>query len=297
MRYTVNDDKFTRRRYNGVSVQGGWRHNAWNFSGNYTWSTLKGNDVDEGAGTATVRNTPSETFYPQFNGYAARRPDGYLPQDRRHRARVWGSYDWNSPIGAVSLAAIESFDSGFSYSAIGGIDPTGRNANFKYTGVPANPGYALTAISSTENYFFSDRGAFRSASRLATDIALNYSIPLLGKTQFFARADVLNIFNTQRIVDPSLIDTTVLTSRTGGVTTFNTDGTVKAYNSGLFPFNPFTDKPLECPQGNTPAQCFAMHANWQKGANFGKALSASAFQVGDRSLAGRTYRFSLGLRF
>jgi hypothetical protein len=158
-----------------------------------------------------------------------------------------------------------------------------------------NPGYALTAISSSENYFFSGRGAFRSASRLATDLALNYSIPLYGKAQFFARADLLNLFNTQRIIDPSLIDTTVFTARTG-VTTLNADGTVKS-GPGLFPFNPFTDTPLECPQGNTPTQCYNMHANWQKGANFGKALSAGAFQLADRSLAGRTYRFSLGLRF
>jgi hypothetical protein len=295
MRFTVNDDKFTTRYYNGLSVQGGWRHNAWNFSGNYTWSQLKGNDVDEGAGTATIRNTPSETFYPEFNNYPNRRPSGYLGQDRRHRARAWGSYDWNSPIGTVNLAAIESFDSGFAYSAVGAVDPTGRNATFHYTGVPVNPGYALTAISSSENYFFSGRGAFRSASRLATDLALNYSIPLYGKAQFFARADLLNIFNTQRIVDPSLIDTTVFTARTG-VTTLNADGTVKS-GPGLFPFNPFTDTPLECPQGNTPTQCYNMHANWQKGANFGKALSAGAFQLADRSLAGRTYRFSLGLRF
>ncbi len=296
MRFTVNDDKFTKRRYNGLSVQGGWRHNAWNVAGNYTWSTLKGNDVSEGGGTATIRNTPSETFYPEFNNYPNRRPMGYLGQDRRHRARVWGSRDFSTPIGSINVAAIESYDSGFAYSAIGPVDPTGRNANFRYTGVPANPGYALTAISSSENYYFSPRGAFRSANRLATDLAFNYSIPIYGKAQFFARADILNIFNKQVIVDPSLIDTTVLTSRNGGATTVDSTGHVTK-GAGLLPFNPFTDKPVECPQGNSPDQCYAMHANWQKGPNFGKALSSDAFQYGDRSLAPRTYRFSLGVRF
>ncbi len=296
MRFTVNDDQFTKRRYNGLSVQGGWRHNAWNFSGNYTWSTLKGNDVSEGGGTATIRNTPSETFYPEFNNYANRRPMGYLGQDRRHRARVWGSRDFTTPIGSVNIAAIESYDSGFAYSAIGPVDPTGRNANFRYTGVPVNPGYALTAISSSENYYFSPRGAFRSANRLATDLAFNYSIPVYGKAQFFARADILNIFNKQVIVDPSLIDTTVLTSRNGGVSTVDANGNVTK-GAGLLPFNPFTDHPVECPQGNSPTQCYAMHANWQKGASFGKALSSDALQYADRSLAPRTYRFSLGLRF
>jgi outer membrane receptor protein involved in Fe transport len=296
MRFTVNDDKFTKRKYNGVELQGGWHRNQLNLGGGYTWSTLKGNDVSEGAGTATIRNTPSELVYPEFNNYANRRPMGYLGQDRRHRARVWGIYDIPTPIGGFNIAAIESFDSGFAYSAVGSIDPTGRNANFKYTGVPVNPGYTLSAIS-TEPYFFSARGAFRTASRLATDIAINYSLPVYGKAQFFARGDILNVFNTQRIVDPANLDTSVTTSRTGGVVVFNPDGTVKTLNSGLSPFNPFTDKAVECPQGNTPTQCAAMHANWQKGANFGKALSADAFQVADRSLAPRTYRLSFGLRF
>ncbi|HLQ44631.1 MAG TPA: hypothetical protein VK137_07885 [Planctomycetaceae bacterium] len=40
-----------------------------------------------------------------------------------------------------------------------------------------------------------------------------------------------------------------------------------------------------------------MHANYQLGPNFGKANSSDAFQVSDRSLAPRTYRLSLGVRF
>jgi outer membrane receptor protein involved in Fe transport len=297
MRYTVNDDQFTRRKYNGVEIQGGWRIKAFNIAGNYTWSTLKGNDVSEGAGTATIRNTPGELFYPEYNTYAQRRPDGYLAQDRRHRARIWAGYDLPSPIGNFNVSAIESYDSGFSYSAIGAVDPTGRNANFSFTGAPANPGYTLSAISSSENYFFSKRGAFRSDSRLGTDLAINYSLPLMGKVQFFARGDVLNVFNNQKIVDPSLIDTSVITSRTGTAVVFNPDGTVKTLNSGLSPFNPFKDTPIECPQGAAATVCASMHANYQLGANFGKAISADAFQYADRSLATRTYRFSAGIRF
>jgi hypothetical protein len=297
MRFTVNDDQFTKRRYNGVELQGGWHKKALNIGGNYTWSTLKGNDVSEGAGTATIRNTPSEIFYPQYNNYPQRRPSGYLAQDRRHRARLWGSYEIPTPIGSFNLAAIESYDSGFAYSAVGAVDPTGRNANFSFTGAPVNPGYALTAISSSENYFFSRRGAFRSASRAATDLAINYTLPLTGKTQFFARGDILNIFNNQKIVDPSLIDTSVITSRTGLAVVFNADGTVKTLNSGLSPFNPMKDTPIECPQGAPASQCASMKANYQLGANFGKALSAEAFQYADRSLAPRTYRLSMGLRF
>src|SRR4029079_291883 len=67
---TVNDDEFTNRTYNAVELQGNWNiHTNVLIGGNYTWSTLKGNDVGEGGGTATIRNTPSELVYPEFNNY------------------------------------------------------------------------------------------------------------------------------------------------------------------------------------------------------------------------------------
>ncbi len=72
-------------------------------------------------------------------------------------------------------------------------------------------------------------------------------------------------------------DTTIRTSRTGG--------------AGLKAFNPFTDTPIECPQGNTAAQCTSMNANWQKGPLFGQGLSKDAYQTP------RTYRISAGVRF
>ena len=97
--------------------------------------------------------------------------------------------------------------------------------------------------------------------------------------------------NTQQIVDPALLDTSVITSRTGGAVVFNADGSVKTLNSGLSPFNPFTDKPVECPQGATATVCSGMGANWQKAGTFGQGLSKDAFQTP------RTYRAAVGVRF
>jgi hypothetical protein len=297
MSFTVNDDEFTKRTYNAVELQAQWQPGRLALGGNYTWSRLWGNDVGEGGGTATIRNTPGELLYPEYLQYPNRRPMGFLGQDRRHRVRAWAGYELATPVGKFNLSALESYDSGFAYSAVGNIDPTGRNANFVYSGVPKNPGYVLNAIGTTQSYFFSKRGEFRSDSRLATDLALNYSLPIVRGVQFFLRGDLLNAFNTQVIVDPSLINTNVITSRTGGVVVFNPDGTVKTLNSGLSPFNPYTDTPVACPQGAPAAQCASMHANYQLGPNFGKADSADAYQIGDRSLAPRTYRLSLGVRF
>ena len=297
MSFTVNDDQFTKRTYKAAEMQGEWRPSRLNVGGNYTWSKLWGNDIPEGGGTATIRNTPGQLFYPEFLNYANRRPMGYLGQDRRHRAKVWAGYEFNTPAGNINLSALESYDSGFAYSAIGSIDATGRNANFKYSGVPANPGYVLNAATTAHDYYFSSRGQFRTASRLATDLALNYSLPLYRGIQFFLRGDLLNAFNKQTIVDPSQLNTNVVTSRTGGVVVYNADGSVKTLRSGLSPFNPFTDKPVECPRGAPATQCASMHANYQLDPAFGTAASVSAFQIADRSLAPRTYRFSLGVRF
>lgn len=283
--FTVNDDEFTEREYTGASLQGAWNRGRFNLGGNYTWSELRGNDIPEGSGTATIRNTPGELFYPEYLSYDRRRPVGYLTSDRRHRARVWAGYELSTPIGSFNLSAIESFDSGFAYSAVGSIDATGRNANFRYTGIPANPGYILNQAGTLHDYFFSDRGEFRTEDRLATDLALNYTVNLFRNVAFFLRADLLNVFDEQVIVNPLQLNTDVITRRTGGAA------------SGLAPFNPFTQTPIECPQGAPASQCSSMGAHWQKGPRFGQANSADAFQVTDRSLAPRTYRFTLGLRF
>ncbi len=297
MRYTVNDDQYTKRKYDAVELQTQWHPGRFLLGGNYTWSKLKGNDVGEGSGTATIRNTPGEINYPEFLSYAQRRPMGYLGQDRRHRARAWAGYQFRTPVGSFNLSALESFDSGFAYSAVGSIDATGRNSNFKYSGVPSNPGYNFSAAGTSHDYFFSKRGEFRTDSRLATDLALNYSLPVFSTVALFLRGDVLNVFNTQKIVNPALLNTDVITSRTGGAVVFNPDGSVKTLNSGFSPFNPFTDKPIECPQGTPASQCASMHANYQLGPKFGQPDSADALQLADRSLAPRTYRLTFGVRF
>jgi outer membrane receptor for ferrienterochelin and colicin len=297
LQFTVNDDEFTKRKYDAIELQGGWQKGRFNTGGNYTWSRLWGNDVSEGAGTATIRNTPGQIYYPEFLSYDRRRPMGLLNQDRTHRAKAWAGYEIPTIAGTFNLSALESFDSGYHYEAIGQVDATGRNANFKYAGTPTNPGYVLNNAGDSHNYFFSDRGAYTTASRLTTDLAINYSLAIRGNFQFFARGDVLNLFNKQVIVDPGLLNADVFTARSSGAVVFNADGTVKTLNSGLSPFNPFTDKPIECPQNAAAATCASMHANYQLGPNFGKAASADAYQVADRSLAPRTYRVSVGFRF
>ena len=79
----------------------------------------------------------------------------------------------------------------------------------------------------------------------------------------------------------------------GGNTTVRTRNSGSSY--GLSTFNPFTTKPIECPQGDTPDQCSAMGANWQQGPNFGKAINPTSATnaLGDLQMP----RIALGIEY
>ena len=264
----INDDENLSREYNGIQTQVNWNPGRFNIGGGYTWSTLKGNDVPEGDGTAGVTNQFGQ-YYPEYLNYENRQPSGYLNGDQRHRLRAWIGYDIPFPIGTLNATALQSYDSGRAYSAIGTINagPTGTAAP---TPEFTNPGYLLSAIGNQHNYYFGGRGAFRTDDMLSTDLALNYTLPIRG-LQIFGQAQVLNVFNGDTVNDIYLnrMNLNVLTARTGGR---KLDGTP------LETFNPRTQTPVE-----------GVHYRLDPG--FGTAASKDAYQQP------RTYRFALGLRF
>lgn len=271
----VNDDNSIKRTYQAAQLNFGWSPSRLSVGGGYTFSKLRGNDTSEADGTATSPLTPYNIYYPEFLNYSARLPIGYLTGDQKHRARVWAAYSMATPIGTFNLSGIQTADSGRPYSASGtiAVAPNG------YTGAPAKPSYyTLSQLGSTNTYFFSGRGVYRTPSVFSTDVALNYELPI-SRVGLFVQGQVINIFNNSHVNNlvSGQFDTTVRTSRTSG--------------AGLKAFNPFSDTPIECPQGNTAAQCTAMNANWQKGPLFGHGLSKDAYQTP------RTYRLSAGVRF
>jgi len=275
----INDDGFIERTYKAAQLQFAWNPNRFNIGGGYTWSHLEGNDLPEGDGTAGVTNQFGH-YYPEYLNYERRAPKGTLLGDQTHRLRAWVGYDFPFPVGKLNVTALESYDSGRAYSAIGNINAGPLTPASGYAGVPANPGYALSSIGDSHAYYFSERGAFRTDAAKSTDLSLNYTLPVHG-FELFMQGQVLNVFNADTVNDIYLnrMDFTVRTLRTNGAA------------SGLKAFNPFTQTPIECPQGQTAAQCSALNANYQLGPNFGKAINKDAFQ------SPRTYRFGVGVRF
>jgi hypothetical protein len=272
--YTTNDDKNIKRNYRGVDLQAQWRPSRFSTGVTYTYSKLRGNDLGETGPNATIRNTPGQTYYPEYLNYAQRLPVGWLPEDTRHRLKAWGSYDLSlGRWGVFTPALLQTIESGIPYSALGTIDASGRN-NFPYSGIPANPGYTLSLLGNAHSYYFGERGGYRTPYLRRTDLTLGYDLPI-SRVMLFARGSVTNLFNQHAVLSPNQ---SVLTRRNGAAT-------------GLIAFNPFTDTPVECPQGNTAAQCTALKANWQKGSAFGTPTSVNSYQTA------RTYAFTLGARF
>ena len=277
----VNDNDWSKRHYEGAQLNFGWRPGKFNVGGGWTIAKLTGNDTTESDLTASSPITVPTIYYPEYLSYANYAPSGYLYGDQRHRGKLYGGYDFTLPLGKLNASVIENIDSGRAYSAIGTVDPTGTNANFRYTGAPTKPAYyTLGQLGTSTNYYFSKRGAFRTPWVTATDLALNYELPI-SRASIFVQGQVLNIFNQSKLNNIVLgqLDTAINTSRSAGLA------------SGLKPFNPYTDTPVECPQGAAASVCTSMGANWQKAPTFGQGLSKDAFQQA------RTYRAAVGVRF
>ena len=269
MTYLENSNA-SKREYNGIHVSGEYRlTDALQLGGNYTWSTLKGN-----VGGETFGPVVGDLTYPEYKAFAQYDPSGYLSADQRNRVRIFGVWDLiNATHNKLSVSLMETYASGTPYQAVG---------NITIQPYVTNPGYLNPP--SAVSYYFSPRSAFRLDSLNSTDLSFNYAfvIPGLGAGfQFFLEPRVTNVFDNHAVLN---VDTTVYTSRSSG--------------RGLSPFNPFTTKPIECPQNDTPEQCQAMGANWQLGPAFGQPQTpTTAANTGGDFQMPRTFVVSFGVRF
>jgi outer membrane receptor protein involved in Fe transport len=258
---TGNDTEgIYNREYQGIHTQAQYRFSSrFNAGLTYTWSKLIGNVTGENSGSGPISGTAGE--YPEYREASWNYPTGYLSGDRRHRARLWLTYDLPTGIGDFNFSLMQRYESGQASSTDGTIDSR------PYVD---NPGY-LTPVSGI-SYFFGGRGNISTDSITATDLGVQYTLPIK-KIDLYVRLDAFNVFNEQ------------------AVDGFNEEILTNDDEDWLASFNPFTETPVECPQGATPEACQDMGANWQKGPNFGEPTSESSYQ------APRSFRVAFGIQF
>ncbi len=271
-----NENDLLDRSYRGLNFQASYRPaSRLGIGANYTLGELKGNIEGENGGSGPT--TSSIRAYPEYFNVAWNAPDGDLNANVRHKVRVWATYDFPLPssVGTLNVGAIQYYNSGTPYGALGTVDPRPF--------VVPNPGYITPPAS--VNYYFTARDAFHMDPLWRTDLALNYEHKLgLKQARLFFRGTVVNLFNRQGLTNfwggvnsdldlgcgtTGCINTTVLTNRN---------------NNSVAAFNPFTTTPVE-------------GVNWRKATavapapSFGQATSRYAYQTP------RTYQFSVGFRF
>ncbi|MCU1348185.1 MAG: hypothetical protein JWO56_1215 [Acidobacteria bacterium] len=278
--HVINSSQFNRK-YDALDLQVAVRpFSRTNMGLNYTYSKLKGNVTSETSGSGPV--TESALSYPEFKAFAANNPDGYLPNDQRHKLRAWIGFDQPTPFGNFNFSLLQRFDSGTPYSA---VLTSFNSAPFVPSAVVNS--YATPPVGAV-TYYFSKRGEFRWDDVLSTDLAVSYEIPVTRVT-FFAQAKLVNTFNNQAQIN-------------GNTTIRNGSRCTAEIGHACTAFNPFTTTPVE-------------NVNWAR-SNGGRAANPSSTAPGfgdarnPTTSAGanllapngdfqlpRTYLFSVGARF
>jgi hypothetical protein len=258
----ISNNNIYDREYSAVQTQASYRaFNRLNLGMTYTWSELEGNVVGENSGSGPLSGEAGS--YREYREERWNYPTGLLPGNTTHRARAWASYDLPTPVGDFNVSVLQNFDSGSATSYDGAIDTR------PYV---TNPGY-LTPPTSVTYFFRGGRGTIETDDITRTDLALNWEFGFRGGARVFVQPEVLNVFNEQ------------------GIVSFNEEVLTALDAPYLKAFNPFTEEPIECPQGAPAATCQSMGAHWQRGENFGRPSSQGSYQLP------RTFRVSLGLKF
>jgi len=153
----------------------------------YELSSLSGNTAESMNAGRLLRRT--ELWYPEYFDSSWRLPVGQLPEDAKHRLRLWAHSEImaNDSLGMLLVTLIYSRESGRSYGAAGlvSVEP-----------FVTNPGYATPPTAVLYNFTAPDE--FRTPPLGRTDLGLNYRRRLPGTVhgELLAAFNVLNVLNS-----------------------------------------------------------------------------------------------------
>jgi hypothetical protein len=132
--------------------------------------------------------------YPEYIAPSLGTLEGSLPFERPHRLRSWITVvpiD-KADLGTLSVDLVLRSDSGARFGAVGWIDARP---------FVANPGYVQPPLAVP--YVFEPQDTYRTPSLRRVDLAVRFSRRLgsLVRGQWYARLDILNLFNKTESLD------------------------------------------------------------------------------------------------
>lgn len=186
----IKNDSDINRDYIGLEMTYQNQVNEhFSYGGNITLSRLRGNYEGGQVGTTEQKNN----YGPNGPVDARIAPTGFLAADRPLTIIGNATYTFNLGRGKLNLGCLGFFNSGAPYSLVG--------AN-------ANSGVGADGYSATYSRYFGDRGNERFPSTYRVDFQVGYDIKLWKALEFFVRANVTNVFNTQMIASWNTSGTT-----------------------------------------------------------------------------------------
>lgn len=261
-----DNDPRAKRDYQGLALQADYRPTArLTVGGNWTWSETKGNYEGEALNqpaSGSVLGARERAI-----DLAAAAPYGYLAQDIRHRANVYGTYRFDfGRFGDLSTSGIVNYRSGLPYNRTAAVALT------------PTPQYASSGGSYT--HFFEGRGNQRWDNVWSLDTALRYQVPVIWRVSPFVKLDVRNILNNDTLLQYQTTGTSAIVN---GVRTWFPSGNA--------------DPRLET--DNNPNTTYVAHCNPDSGefspgtdcTGFGRVRNQDDYQVP------RTFLITLGLQF
>jgi Carboxypeptidase regulatory-like domain len=242
------------RDYQGLLFQAQYRvRSDFQIAGNWTVQLKNEGDFEGEAsnqpGNPTLFGDYPEVFSPERNF-----PIGRFDDFQRHKVRLWGIYNLSTGrFGGLDLSALWKYNSGLAYSLVA-------------TGVPLSaeqlardPGYANVPNGGSQNLFFGERGIETFSGYALVDLGVNYSIPVWRRVRPYAKFELLNAFNNQKLIG---FDRTVLPDNAG------------------------------------PKDELGLPLNYIEGPNFGKATRNLDYPTWRPGFdGGRTFQFAFGMRF
>ena len=250
--YRNRDDAV--RQYSGVDLLGRYRASpSWTLNGSYTLQLQNdGNDtgeaVDEPGATGPLGD------YPEIFTAARQYPSGRLPSFQRHRLRAWTIYRVGmGRAGALSMSGLLRAESGRTFSLVAINQPLTevQTARLVAAGYPDRPG--------SQAVFFGSRGSQQFSGYSVADLALTYSIPVFKSARPWAKLEIYNALNNQKLI---AWDTTVVQDAASAV------------------------------------DALGLRTGYRATEHFGKATSNTDFPTPfEGETGGRTFRIAIGFRF